>query len=58
MNRRSLLWTLACVLAAIASAVWSVYYPMGTAPSYGPLPDCKTNPPAECFGEVDLSKTT
>lgn len=39
---RNLLWMLACVLVAIASAVWSAFYPLGFALSYGPI-----DPPAQ-----------
>lgn len=44
MRRTDVLWALACAIAAIASAVWSVYYPLGFAPDYGQLSPVQPEP--------------
>lgn len=49
---RNALWALACVLAALAGFVGSIYWPMGFAPSYGPLEPCSATTPGTCLAPV------
>lgn len=46
---RNFLWMLACVLVAIASAVWSAFYPWGwMPPETTQQPICTTEQQREC----------
>lgn len=54
---RNLMWMLACVLVAIASAVWSAFYPLGFAPSYGPMQPAQPEPATRAVVDCEALET-